>query len=128
MSLTICVASWSNLLSDYKTLAASSVDELQLMSTYARPSNYESIIDDFFEKVEAGGDLSKAGVGIGIYYDGRGGYPREWNQETAQEFVDYVSSKGGTSLDIFVSCEMESTIGPSMHFCLMSLNVLLQIN
>lgn len=36
MSLTIAVASWSSLLGDYATLAASSVDALQLMSTCVR--------------------------------------------------------------------------------------------
>ena len=74
MELTICVASWSSLLSDYQTLAASTVDELQLMSTYANPPNYKAIIDGYFAQVNAGaGSLAKAGVGVGIYYDGRNG-------------------------------------------------------
>lgn len=74
MELTICVASWSSLLADYKTLAASSVDELQLMSTYSNPSNYKAVVDAYFDQVDSGaGSLAKAGVGIGIYYDGRNG-------------------------------------------------------
>ena len=43
MSLTICVASWSELLADYAAIASSSVDELQLMSTYARPGDCEDV-------------------------------------------------------------------------------------
>ena len=104
MSLTICVASWSALLADYETIAASAVDELQLMSTYAQPFNYESIILEYFDKVKAGapnGDLEKAGVGIGIYYDGRDGYARDWTEKSAQKFVQYVGTHGGTRLDIF---------------------------
>ena len=83
MELAICVASWSGLLADYGTLANSSVDELQLMSTYANPSDSQSIIADYFAKIEATtGSTDKAGVGVGIYYDGRGGYDKDWTEET----------------------------------------------
>jgi hypothetical protein len=85
MELTICVASWSGLLADYGTLANSSVDELQLMSTYANPSDSQSIIADYFAKIEATtGSTDKAGVGVGIYYDGRGGYDKDWTEKTAR--------------------------------------------
>jgi len=102
MQLTICVASWSNLLADYKTLAASSgVNELQLMSTYSNPGNFKSIIDDYFAKVKAGaGDLRKAGVGVGIYYDGHGD-KQEWTAESARAFVKYVADQGGMGIDVY---------------------------
>jgi hypothetical protein len=56
MNLTICVAMWSKLLSDYQTLAASTgVDELQYMSTYDRPHQYPKQYQDwlasYFEQV-----------------------------------------------------------------------------
>lgn len=102
MSLTICVAGWSKLLSDYTALANTPVSELQLMSTYSRPSNYQALISDYFSKVKAGaGDLRKAGVGLGIYYDGRNGYPNEWSEQSARSFMQYVTAQGGSSLDIF---------------------------
>ena len=99
MELTVCVAAWTPLLSDYKTLAGSSVDELQQMSTYAmsNPADYEPFITDYFSKV---GDLDKAGVGIGVYYDG-GEYEQEWDEDSARAFIQYVSKNGGTRLDIF---------------------------
>lgn len=102
MQLTICVASWSNLLADYKTLAASpGVNELQLMSTYANPGNYKSIIDDYFAQVKVGaGDIRKAGVGVGIYYDGHG-YSKEWTEDSARAFVKYVADQGGMGIDVF---------------------------
>mmetsp|Transcript_15382 Transcript_15382/g.34387 ORF Transcript_15382/g.34387 Transcript_15382/m.34387 type:complete len:311 (-) Transcript_15382:255-1187(-) len=101
--LTICVASWSALLADYTTIAASSgVDELQLMSTYSRPGNYKSVIDEFFSKVRAEtGSLSKAGVGIGVYYDGRNGYEKAWDEDSARAFVLYVIAQGGGALNMF---------------------------
>jgi len=101
--LTICVASWSALLADYEAIAASSgVDELQLMSTYARPADFESVVDTYFSKVRAGaGSLSKAGVGIGVYYDGRNGYDKDWDEDSARTFIQYVAAQGGTALDIF---------------------------
>jgi|TARA_B110000091_G_scaffold88986_1_gene97616 hypothetical protein len=100
---TTGVASWSSLLSDYKTLAASpGVDELQLMSTYANPSNSKAMVESYFEKIKAGaGNLEKAGVGIGIYYDGRNGYAKDWTNSSAREFVENVVSLGGGGLDIF---------------------------
>ena len=103
MELTICVASWSALLADYRTIAASSgVDELQLMSTYARPSNYESIVSTFFTEVKSGaGDLRKAGVGVGVYYDGRNGYANDWTEASARAFLTYVAKEGGSAIDIF---------------------------
>mmetsp|Transcript_14644 Transcript_14644/g.27069 ORF Transcript_14644/g.27069 Transcript_14644/m.27069 type:complete len:276 (+) Transcript_14644:104-931(+) len=99
MELTVCVAAWTPLLSNYKTLAGSSVDELQQMSTYAmsNPADYEPFITDYFSKV---GDLDKAGVGIGVYYDG-GEYEQEWDENSARSFIQYVSKNGGTRLDIF---------------------------
>jgi hypothetical protein len=61
------------------------VDELQLMTTYANPSNYATIINKYFADVFAGsGSYDKAGVGIGIYYDGRNGYTQEWTEESAR--------------------------------------------
>lgn len=99
MELTICVASWSPLLADYKTLASSSVDELQQMSTYAMsdPEEYEPFITDYFDKID---NPDKAGVGIGVYYDG-GEYEQEWDEESARKFVQFVKESGGTRLDIF---------------------------
>ena len=104
MRLTICVASWSDLLADYTTIASSSVDELQLMSTYARPSDYRSVISSYFDRVKAGdpaGQLKKAGVGVGIYYDGRNGYSREWTEESARSFLQYVAAEGGGAIDVY---------------------------
>jgi hypothetical protein len=91
------------LLADYRTIAASSgVDELQLMSTYARPSNYESIVSTFFTEVKSGaGDLRKAGVGVGVYYDGRNGYANDWTEASARAFLTYVAKEGGSAIDIF---------------------------
>ena len=41
---------------------------MQLMSTYTRPSDYKSVVSDYFAGVKAGaGELRKAGVGIGVY-------------------------------------------------------------
>ena len=102
MELAICVASWSGLLADYGTLANSSVDELQLMSTYANPSDSQSIIADYFAKIEATtGSTDKAGVGVGIYYDGRGGYDKDWTEETARAFVAGVAEQGGRAIDVY---------------------------
>ena len=102
MELAICVASWSGLLADYGTLANSSVDELQLMSTYANPSDSQSIIADYFAKIEATtGSADKAGVGVGIYYDGRGGYDKDWTEETARAFVAGVAEQGGRAIDVY---------------------------
>jgi len=99
MELTICVASWSELLSDFTTLGKSSVDELQNMDFYSMNETdaYEPRIDSYFDAV---GDVDKAGVGIGIYYDGVN-YPDYWPKETATKFLQYVKSKGGTRLDVF---------------------------
>ena len=48
---------------------------------------------------------TQAGVGIGIYYDGRTinntTYPKEWNHTTAMEFVNEVVKQGGNALDMF---------------------------
>jgi len=105
MELVIDVAGWSGLLSNYSNLAASGVDELQDMSFYARPGSYKSDLANYFGKVREGKKdkswASIAGVGIGIYYDGRNGYPREWNETTARDFVAEVVAQGGTNLDIF---------------------------
>ena len=114
MKLCICVASWSRLLSDYKTLASSrGVDELQLMSTYANPSHSMEIVRSYFDKIQSGaGDLNKAGVGMGIYYDGRNGYTREWTATSARTFIkDVVVGQGGHALDIFRLLKD----GPSNH-------------
>lgn len=101
-SLTICVASWSGLLADYGTLANSSVDELQLMSTYANPSDSQAVVADYFAKIRATtGSLDKAGVGVGIYYDGRGGYAKEWTEESARAFVAGMTKQGGRALDVY---------------------------
>ena len=103
MRLDMCVASWSHLLSNYTNLARSSLDRLQLMSTYANPSNSKELIETYFKQVAAGAPsrgVEKAGVGIGIYYDGHG-YPKEWTNESARAFVASVSAHGGNELDIF---------------------------
>ena len=102
MELTICVASWSSLLSDYESIARSSVDELQQMSTYANPSNYVDILDTYFAAIKAGdgGRTTKAGVGVGVYYDGHGGYENDWSEESARSFVNYVAAAGG-NIDVF---------------------------
>jgi len=53
------------------------VDELQLMSTYENPANSKELIHSYYSQIQAGnGGLEKAGVGIGVYYDGRNGYPK----------------------------------------------------
>jgi hypothetical protein len=52
-------------------------------------------------KAGTNGSLEKAGVGIGIYYDGRNGYARDWTQAQAEEFVQYVATSGGQGLDVF---------------------------
>ena len=104
MALCICVATWSELLSDFTTLAGSTgIDELQLMSTYANPSNSMDMVKSYFADIKRGsGSLKKAGVGMGVYYDGRNGYDKEWNETTAREFIqDVVVKQGGTSLDMF---------------------------
>lgn len=101
-SLTICVASWSQLLADQEVLASSAADELQNMDTYSRPGNFEGEIKEYFTKVKAGdnGSTRKAGVGIGIYYDGHG-YTKEWGPANATSFVKFVTSQGGNKLDIY---------------------------
>lgn len=101
-SLTICVASWSSLLADQETLARSAADELQNMDTYSRPGNFEAEIHEYFDKVKAGdnGSTRKAGVGIGVYYDGKG-YDKEWGPENATSFVKFVTAQGGNKLDIY---------------------------
>jgi hypothetical protein len=102
------------------------------MSTYTNPSNYKSIIDSYFTQVRQGSpssDLSKAGVGVGIYYDGRNGYEKHWTAESARSFVkviimiiivivvkamrtdplhtsaasppQYVAEQGGMGIDVF---------------------------
>jgi len=105
MQLTICVASWSQLISNYTALSSSNVDELQLMSTYSEssPSAFMPIIDSYFSGVKAGdnGSLKKAGVGVGIYYDGTNGYTKEWNATSARAIVEYVSKQGGNGIDVF---------------------------
>jgi hypothetical protein len=119
MSLTICVATWSALLADFKSIAASSVDELQLMSTYTNPSNYKSTITEYFSKVRAGSktsDLAKAGVGVGIYYDGRNGYDKHWTAESARAFVQYVAEQGGEGIDVFRLLKVGAAIAGSIFF------------
>ena len=106
MKLCICVASWSAMLSDYQVLAASSVDELQLMSTYSNPSNSKSLIQSYYEEVQKGDSssdaLKKAGVGIGIYYDGRNGYEKSWNETSARNFIqNNIVSQGGNAIDVY---------------------------
>ena len=68
MSLCICVATWSAMLSDFKTLAASpGIDELQLMSTYANPSGSMDLVKSYFADVKSGsGGLDKAGVTLSL--------------------------------------------------------------
>ena len=103
MSLTICVASWSGLLADYGTIANSSVDELMLMSTYSNPSNSQDIIKDYFAKIKAAtGSLAKAGVGMGIYYDGQSkAYPKDWTEASARAFIKGMVDQGGSNIDIY---------------------------
>ena len=43
----------------------------------------------------------QAGVGIGVYYDGRNGYPQEWNATSARAFLGEVVRQGGEAIDIF---------------------------
>jgi len=113
MSLTICVASWSGLLADYATIAKSSVDELQLMSTYANPGNSQAIIKDYFAKIKgATGNLDKAGVGMGIYYDGRGGNAKEWDEASARAFIKGMVDQGGSSIDVYRLLEDGSSDWP----------------
>lgn len=99
MELTICVASWSELLSDYGAIAESGVDELQQMSTYAmsNPDEYEPFIKGYMSGV---GNPDQAGVGIGVYYDGVE-YEREWDYDSAVRFVRFFMENGGTRLDVF---------------------------
>ena len=111
MSLTICVASWSSLLADYETIASSTgVDELMLMSTYSNPADSQSLIQSYFDKVRKGtpitkptsDGLKKAGVGIGIYYDGRNGYERSWNETSARNFIQNdIVNQGGNNIDVY---------------------------
>ena len=102
--LVVDVATWSTLLSNFSSIAGSSVDQLQDMSFYAREGGYKEDLQRYFAGVKAGnaeGWSTRAGVGIGIYYDGRHGYAREWNETTARAFVAEVSRQGGNALDIF---------------------------
>jgi hypothetical protein len=103
--LTICVASWSALLSNFTSFAATEgLDAFQLMSTYADPSDYETEIENFFKDARRGdpkGWASKAGVGIGVYYDGHEGNKKEWDQASAQRFMQAVADQGGRLINIF---------------------------
>lgn len=119
MQLTICVASWSGLISNYSALASTAVDELQLMSTYAEstPGDFEPTIDSYFSAVKKGdnGSLRKAGVGVGIYYDGHG-YPQEWNATNARAIVEYVAKQGGKGIDVFRLADEGSEVWPREEF------------
>ena len=67
LSVTIAVAGWSKLLSDFKSIANSSVAGMQLMSTYTRPPNYSQILSQYYSGVKAGaGDLA-----VSLFYHNR---------------------------------------------------------
>ena len=77
---------------------------IQDMSFYARPGSYPQDLDKFYaatRKSNPSGWARQAGVGIGVYYDGRNGYPREWNATTAKSFLAEVVHQGGEAIDIF---------------------------
>ena len=38
---------------------------------------------------------------IGVYYYGRNGYEKHWDEDSARAFVQYVAAQGGGALDIF---------------------------
>lgn len=119
MQLTICVASWSGLISNYTALASTAADELQLMSTYAEsaPEAFGPTIDRYFAAVRQGdqGSLRKAGVGVGIYYDGHG-YKKEWNATSARAIVEYAAKKGGRGIDVFRLADEGSEVWPREEF------------
>eukprot|EP00054_Salpingoeca_dolichothecata_P028220 m.212638 g.212638 ORF g.212638 m.212638 type:complete len:322 (-) comp26157_c1_seq4:84-1049(-) len=107
LELTICVASWSHLLGQYSVLAESSVDELQLMSTYSYSSTINATIDHYFDAI---GNLSKAGVGLGPYEI------KSWDAETLGQTVGFVAESGGTRLDVFRLGAEESPAYPQNYW------------
>jgi hypothetical protein len=61
------------------------------------------------------GRLKKAGVGVGIYYDGKG-YPKDWTADSAREFVQYVADQGGSEIDVFRLAENAAENWPREEF------------
>eukprot|EP00747_Dinoflagellata_sp_TGD_P166913 gnl/TRDRNA2_/TRDRNA2_190465_c0_seq1.p1 gnl/TRDRNA2_/TRDRNA2_190465_c0~~gnl/TRDRNA2_/TRDRNA2_190465_c0_seq1.p1 ORF type:complete len:310 (+),score=70.46 gnl/TRDRNA2_/TRDRNA2_190465_c0_seq1:133-1062(+) len=112
MELVFDVASWSYLLMDYTSIASSSVDELMNMDFYNRPASYKSDLKKYYAEVRAADPKNwgrRAGVGIGIYYDGHNGHGKAWTEENARSFVAEVVAQGGQSLDIFRLCQGENS-------------------
>ena len=107
LELVFDVASWSGLLSNFENIAASGIDQLQDMSFYGRPSDYVEGLASYYEAVKKGNPESwadAAGVGIGIYYDGRNGYNQAWTEDNTREFFAEIVKQGGNSIDIFRLC------------------------
>jgi len=77
------------------------------MSFYERPSDYVEMLTTFYEgvkKANPSGWADQAGVGIGIYYDGRNGYDQAWTKDNAKEFLAEIVKQGGNAIDIFRLC------------------------
>jgi len=108
LELVIDVAGWSKLLSNYSSIAASGVDQLQNMAFYARPGDYKTELQNFYAQVKASnpkGWSKQAGIGIGVYYDGHNGYSEEWTEDNAKEFFAEIVRQGGEAVDIFRLCK-----------------------
>eukprot|EP00939_MAST-03C_sp_MAST-3C-sp1_P004471 g4471.t1 len=108
LELVIDVAGWSKLLSNYSSIAASGVDQLQNMAFYARPGDYQAELENFYDQVKLSnptGWTSQAGVGIGVYYDGHNGYTEEWTEDNTKEFLAEIIRQGGEAIDIFRLCK-----------------------
>lgn len=104
MELFFDVAGWSGLISKYSSVTSSTVDEFQNMVFYARPGSYKSDPTSYYSQVRVADPknwANRAGVGIGICYDGCNGYPQEWTETIAQAFVAEFVAHGGQSLNIF---------------------------
>lgn len=108
LELVFDVASWSSLLSNFSNIAASGVDQLQDMSFYARPGSYAADLTTYFSQVKQAnptGWATQAGVGIGVYFDGRNGYPEEWTEDNTRAFLSELVKQGGEAIDIFRLCK-----------------------
>ena len=106
--LVIDVASWSSLLANFSSIAASGVDQLQDMSFYGRPGSYVADLAHYYGEVKKSNPktwATQAGVGIGVYYDGRNGYPGEWTEDNAKSFFAEIVKQGGEAIDIFRLCK-----------------------